>query len=506
MKSNDWADRIFFDEYMEDRQREKAYSDDRFDYTKQGRAYTDEPIRLSPERKKSMPPKEYRQMRNLAVGPVFDRYNEAKIFYLQAKFMENFEDDCPYEKPVIHYFPTYQSLSMPELRGYFTWRTELRKGNLEKTSLSYAFLYVYELLHLIGSPNAEKGFEKLRGFYEEYRKLDAGIERYVKQWIVDYAIYYDLPAEWIRDFLDTEFEDALVTLQDCQTAEDEELFRAVARLSTYHLDKSRAYKLYPEELMHAVCTVYRKIDARYRKRYERPYTQKLYGNPGTLRYPLFRSAVFYNPKRIEHYEYCASKLQKYICEQNRWSLERGYLSAQTSRELGVFLRAADRLIREHYGVRPLLKPGAESKTVVQLLTEAITKESAEKKRAAKPKVEFDLSKLSGIRRSSDAVGERLMTEEERYIEEPAAAETDQEPAAENDCILSGNALRFMQLLLYGGDLSGFLSQNHLMASVLAESVNEDLFDEFADTVIEFDGDTPVIVEDYSDDLKGMIPS
>lgn len=43
-----------------------------------------------------------------------------------------------------------------------------------------------------------------------------------------------------------------------------------------------------------------------------------------------------------------------------------------------------------------------------------------------------------------------------------------------------------------------------MPSVVAEQINEKLFDQFADTVILFDGDTPELIEDYADDLKGMI--
>ncbi len=120
-------------------------------------------------------------------------------------------------------------------------------------------------------------------------------------------------------------------------------------------------------------------------------------------------------------------------------------------------------------------------------------------------MEFDLSKLSGIRRSSDAVGQRLMTEEERYVEAELPAVQEAKDTM-TDCILSGDELRFTRILLYGGDLQGFLSEKHLMASVLAEAVNEQLYDEFADTVIEFDGNTPILVEDYLDDLKGMIPS
>ena len=36
-----------------------------------------------------------------------------------------------------------------------------------------------------------------------------------------------------------------------------------------------------------------------------------------------------------------------------------------------------------------------------------------------------------------------------------------------------------------------------------DEINERLFDDFGDTVIIFDGDTPEIIEDYKEELKGM---
>ncbi|MCD8022936.1 MAG: TerB N-terminal domain-containing protein [Lachnospiraceae bacterium] len=157
----------------------------------EGRYYEDERIALSPERQRSLPPKEYRKMRDLVSYSPFSRENEAKVFYLQAKYMENFEDDYPYEREVQYYYPTYQSLSLEELRGYFTWRTRLRHGELTKTSKTYAYIYIYELLPQIGCETKEEGLEKLIWFYELYRVLEPQIQRYVRQWIVDYAVYYD---------------------------------------------------------------------------------------------------------------------------------------------------------------------------------------------------------------------------------------------------------------------------------------------------------------------------
>ncbi len=94
------------------------------------RIYEDEPIFISSEKEKELPPKEYLQMRKLDFDNPFSRRNDAKIFYLQAKYMENFEDDYEYDKPFFNYYPTYRNMTLAELRGYFTWRTKLRHGDL----------------------------------------------------------------------------------------------------------------------------------------------------------------------------------------------------------------------------------------------------------------------------------------------------------------------------------------------------------------------------------------
>ena len=44
----------------------------------------------------------------------------------------------------------------------------------------------------------------------------------------------------------------------------------------------------------------------------------------------------------------------------------------------------------------------------------------------------------------------------------------------------------------------------MLLSVVADSVNEKLFDLIGDTAIIFDGDNPELIEDYIDELKGII--
>ena len=56
--------------------------------------------------------------RSLDLGAV-DWQSRTLLFLKQARLLKGYEDDFVYDRPVTHYFPTYQSLSDPELRGYF---------------------------------------------------------------------------------------------------------------------------------------------------------------------------------------------------------------------------------------------------------------------------------------------------------------------------------------------------------------------------------------------------
>ena len=116
----------------------------------------------------------------------------ARIFVAQARFMADWEDDCPYHGAFERYFPTYQQMNDRQLRGYFTWRTRLRAGTVEKAPLSFAFTHLYELVNSIGSETPAEGFEKLRAFWLAYREHAPEIDRYARRWMRDYVVYHGL--------------------------------------------------------------------------------------------------------------------------------------------------------------------------------------------------------------------------------------------------------------------------------------------------------------------------
>ena len=104
------------------------------------RIYRDEPIPRTAALLAGATPPEYREMRKLARSYSIYENSEAIIFYKQGKFMEEFEDDLDFGGEFVRYFPTYQAMNDRQLRGYFSWRTRVRRGIVENTSLSFAFV------------------------------------------------------------------------------------------------------------------------------------------------------------------------------------------------------------------------------------------------------------------------------------------------------------------------------------------------------------------------------
>ena len=99
--------------------------------------------------------------------------------------MQDFEDTYERQVPFSSYFPDYQMMGYEQLRTYFTWRAKVRSGDIADTSLSYAFLYFYELLNNIGVEDAQEGMNAIMSFWKTFRVYHQEIDKYVIHWLKD---------------------------------------------------------------------------------------------------------------------------------------------------------------------------------------------------------------------------------------------------------------------------------------------------------------------------------
>lgn len=222
----------------------------------QEKIYRDEPILHTAAQMANYLPPEYRQMKKIAISREAFSQPAEWLFYQQGKLMENFEDDCPYRGEFMRYYPTYHTMYDDQLRGYFTWRAAVRHGRIEKTSLSFVFLYIYELLNQIGVHSPEEGFDTLYAFWQQYRALDPRLDRYVRQWLGDYVAYYGLDSGLVSRFTDASFDENLLILLHAADREESEIFNALMALSSYRIENSKFYKQYPAEVCRVAVAVF----------------------------------------------------------------------------------------------------------------------------------------------------------------------------------------------------------------------------------------------------------
>ncbi len=165
-------------------------------------------------------------------------------------------DDVPEPaKPVsfLCYWPTYDVMTEEQLKWYICWRELVRYGGYPHVTLSYIFVYIYELINEVGISGAEDGFVRLCALWSAYRELYTALDRYMSSWISDYiAIHFPdgLPEGELAKVTDKEvrrrlpenviIESLLNGGENTQNAEDILIY--ILKYSSYNLEKSKFYQ------------------------------------------------------------------------------------------------------------------------------------------------------------------------------------------------------------------------------------------------------------------------
>ena len=491
------------------KQIETVLSDEKFVFNGNfaSKVYQDEPILITAPQIECYTPSEYLAMRRIAKGKDAYHESDAKIFYDQGKFMESFEDDYDYQGEFYQNFPTYESMNTAQLRGYFSWRTKVRRGIIEKTPLSFVYVYIYELINQIGVHSPEEGFYALRNFWTIYKDIDYRINRYIKLWLKDYVVYNNLDKILLEDLTDTNMNNAVLTLLSNKSHGADEVFSAINSLSTYNMENSRFFKLYPEDVKNVVKSVYSALSDHYDKYCEKPLSESLLGKFYTSSYVIFSSAVFYDRGCQKELVYEINELSKYTCNNGNWRCERFFCYGGKSMQIGRLLKTIDSLMRQKYSFKStLVKAGKTSNLMQRIVGKAIDSYREKLRINATPKIEIDVSKLQDIRNAAWETQNKLLVEE---LEETDAPEFFEETPVEmtepeNDASLSDIECQFIRCLLYGRPYDSLVRSKFLPLSVLVDAVNEHFFDRFGDAVIVEMDDRPELAADYIEELKGII--
>lgn len=424
--------------------------------------YRAEPIITTGRQMASYLPDRYREMRAISrwqEGEPYGRWlSEAELFYRQGTFMADYEDDCPYRGTFKAYFPTYSAMSDRQLRGYFTWRAAVRRGDVQETSLSFAYVYLYELINGIGVADPLDGFAKLKSFWEAYRAFAPEIDRYVRVWLRDYVVYHGLDPTLLDGSRSLTFDRALVELVEesaphdpevrhlitgeaCRAVQDDasgtraprprrrgkapalplppdtahetRLLAAIDALSTYRIRLARLYRDAPDDLRHVACAVFVRMLEYYRKHRKNGLIETLFGERATMPYTMFASAVFFESEQHGPTDYKLDAIHRYRCRDGLWTCTRIFGARDKSPQLGSIMRDVDRKLREALEYPHLLKAKDMPKYLEQIIDREIEAWLSWKEAHAPRRIAIDLSQLAGIRSAAASTREALLTDEER---------------------------------------------------------------------------------------------
>ncbi len=444
----------------------------------------------------------------------------SKVFYHQALYMKDVEDDYEEQVPFLSYYPYYQLMGHRQLRTYFTWRTQVRNEDITGTSVSYAFLYIYELLNNIGVTGPEEGLDKLVSFWQTYRDIDSVIDRYIYPWIKDYHVYYPLPRSF-REFVDSHNLRMQYPSVFVYTSGREDSFDLYAAISKYNIKKSVFYGEETRPIINDcfffILDCLRETCRKKKKCFEDfifyPVIKESAWHP-------FSRALFYPAYRQPDRQVIVSEKEMYTCHNNRWTYktviltERGkLLISYIMKEMESSLRRAVKFRHKLSASPNMCDEGTLKKLrgigviFPQFIQECV---SEFYRQSTRIEIKVDTGNLEQIRKEALDTQEKLIVPEELFTDDIEVE--DEEPVTLSPIsdvwtgfreILTPIETDALKIILAEQDVKGFADRNRIMLEVLADGINRKAMDCLGDTVLELD-DTLILYEEYRAKLMEMV--
>ena len=435
-------------------------------------------------------------------------------FYRQGKFMEDYEDDVPWNGVFERYFPTYHDLSIPKLRGYFTWRTNVRKGIYRPIATSLAYIYIYELLNGIGTTSAEESLWKMQEFETEY--LDTGVgdcmmSYNLHRWMLEFAVIHQLPKKLTLTFANPkmlERDRKIAILRDPEKHSDEEVFNALCHFNTGKLESSPVITKNPDEGRRLFAEVWQHTITNYNDNGEDFITACFGPWKAFPWYPLANS-VYHETRNLTDFDYALDDCRIYQYRDGRWLVQIYEELLFNKKRINSLLHETDRLLRIYLKTGHPLRPKPENAWATPFVEAVMEEDRQAKIEAARPKVNINLDSLSQIRQDAAVTRESLLTEEDRVeanieptpveivIAEPVANESESIP-------LDPVHRQILLTLLGGGSAKELIRERRLIPSVVTDALNEAFYDEIGDSILDCDGDSICLVEDYVEEVRNML--
>ena len=293
------------------------------------------------------------------------RMDEDEIFYRQAKYLENFEDN--YEVKNVHRNSynifgvdyTYSNFSFADFRTYFSWRTKIRKGEFELIDWEYEQIYINELLNQIGCKDENDVIEKIIDFWKGYRqctlKIDSVMPNIIKEFYITNG--FKIPYTEIMKKFPIEIKTQAKDLKDINKGIYTDKIDFLDEISTYKIAKSKLLETkYGYLLNQCIEKVFTKLNSKFKEE-DIILSEMLMYKHETEHWwnPLRNYNVFHEKKPIG--PIIIEGIEKYECLNGMWNKTIYSENRKYRNTIGYILKTMECYIREYLGYRKLKLPG-----------------------------------------------------------------------------------------------------------------------------------------------------
>lgn len=495
--------------------------------------YTNEPInqteQFSIEKKKIS---RLRQMKALSASNVTDAN---KLFYLQGTFMDDYVDNYDINVPCNKNNPVYNNLTIYQLRSYFSWRTLIRNKLYKQTEQSYVFLYIYELLNKIGVKNEIDGLNKIIDLWQNYRAFDNSFDKYLSNWVKDYYIINRINIDF--NLIEEEFpiknNDNLEDISEILIGNYENKLEFLDSISNYHILKSKIMEHKYSFLINLVIPeIFKNLD-KYFSENNVSFVNITFGEFKKKYWNVYENAIYFNNKLESDFVFKFKNLETYYRKGNNYYKEMFELSQYSKCIVGYILKNIEITLRECLKFSKNLKlnissldelsSNAELYSIVtdkkfnMIINNTIKKYLIEHKteinniitKEKKEEIVIDANKFNEIRKSSSRIQEKLIVEEENYLEKEEQVEIEIINSSQDifkNLVDNLNTveLDFLKKIVNNeprNNLIDYSKQNNILFEIMIENINKVALETIGDNLIEDNSDEIIIYAEYIDSLK-----
>lgn len=319
--------------------------------------------KISAKRERKEPYGTFDKMR--AIGKKPDKYgswyiSDKRAFIEQAEFMKDFTDDFNEIIPFDVHYPAYDIMDDRQLRTYFTWRTEARKGNVKNVSMAYALCFTYELLNEIGTDSPESTMDKLIALWTDFRNFDSRLDNYMRNWTRDFYIVHNkeisVPFLIYRDKFPVPYEDFDVELFSKLVTFKWDNLKAIELFSTFKITEGQFYRSGNQKIIEScACFVFREISKYFKSQgtdIKKLFTTKIRNEI----YSFYRGAMTSN---VNCYDTVVELdgIEIFRYNGKRYCIESPDLSRYNS-VVGYILKLIEVNMRTQFGCKKNLQPPA----------------------------------------------------------------------------------------------------------------------------------------------------